>query len=154
MKKILLLLIMLSSLLFSAKATAKKAGCILSQDGKVVINWQDKKGSKGTFDNVDFVALKKEGVNFKEVFVGSQIVVNSDAKPITLMITGVKSNPRVKPDPRTGTMTFMILEQPGKTVTLDFIYDKGKMNIKGKTDIYDFTMLDLNIKIKAILCNV
>ncbi len=154
MKKILLL-IMLSSLLFSANTTPKKAGCILSQDGKVIINWQDKKGSKGTFESVDFIALKKEGINFKEIFVGSQIVVNSKTQPITLMITGVKSNPRVKPDPRTGTLTFKVLEQPTKEAfTLDFVYDKGKMNIKGKTDIYEYNMLDLKIKIKAVLCNV
>lgn len=154
MKKLLILLILFSSLLFSGDVKPK-AGCILSQDGKVIVNWENKNTKIGTFEEVNFVPIRKEGVNFKEIFVGSKIKINSISKPITLEITNITSNPRVRPDPRTGTVSFTILEDEKKQkINMNYIYDKNTMNIKGKTNIYDFSMLDIKIKIKAILCNI
>jgi len=154
MKKILIFLMIISSLVFSAQNT-KKAGCILSQDGKVIVNWESTDGKVGTFKEVDFIPIRKEGVNFKEVFVGSKIKINSVTKTITLEIIDITSNPRVKPDPRTGTITFTVLEKSiSQKIKMNYVYDKNTMNIKGKTNIYDFNMLDLKIKLKAILCNV
>ena len=154
MKKILVLMIFISSLVFSAE-NKPKSGCILSQDGKVVVNWETKNLKNGRFEKVDFIPIRKEGVNFKEIFVGSKIKINSISKPITLEITNITSNPRVKPDPRTGTISFAVLEDEIKQkINMNYIYDKNVMNIKGKTSIYNFNMLDIKIKIKAILCNI
>lgn len=154
MKKILIFLMIFSSFVFAEK-NAPKLGCILSQDGKVIVNWENLNSKIGTFKKVDFIPIRKEGVNFKEIFVGSKIMINSKLKPITLKITSITSNPRVKPDPRTGTITFSVLEEKNKQdIKMDYIYDKNIMNIKGKTNIYDFNLLDIKIKIKAILCNI
>lgn len=154
MNKLLILLIVFSSLLFSVE-NKPKPGCILSQDGKVIVNWENINNKIGIFEKVDFIPIRKEGINFKEIFVGSKIKINSKLKPITLKIESITSNPRVKPDPRTGTITFSILEEKNKQgIKINYIYDKNIMNIKGKIDIYDFNLFDIKIKIKAILCNI
>ncbi len=154
MKKIFILLMIVSSLLFSGDVKPKD-GCILSQDGQVIVNWENINSKIGSFEKVSFIPIRKEGINFKEIFVGSMIKINSISKPITLEITNITSNPRVRPDPRTGTISFTILEEKIKqNIDMNYIYDKNIMNIKGKTNIYDFNMLDIKIKIKAILCNI
>lgn len=154
MKKVLIFLLVVSTLLFSAE-TKPKAGCILSQDGKVAIGWQKTDNNHGSFEKVNFIPIRKEGVNFKEIFVGSKIQIDSVTKPITLEITSITSNPRVRPAPRTGIISFTVLENEIKQkINMKYIYDKNSMNIKGKVNIYDFKMLDIKVKIKAILCNV
>ena len=154
MKQILTLLLIASTLLFSAE-TKPKAGCILSQDGKVTINWLKTDNNQGNFEKVDFIPILKEGINFREIFVGSKIKINSATKPITLEITNISSNPRIKPNPRTGIISFTVLEDDiNQKINMNYIYDKNIMNIKSKVNIYDFNMLNIKIKIKAILCNV
>lgn len=153
MKKLVLILLTFASLLCAQKPTLKQ-GCILAQDGEVRVNWQDK-NTNGGFKNVKYTAIQKEGVNFKEIFLGSMIEIGLEKKPISLEIVGMKANPRVKPDPRTGTMKIKVMANKiNKEINMHYTYNKNTLVIKGKLDVYGYQMIDIQTKIKAVLCKI
>jgi len=154
MKKILMVLFMLCSFVYADKK-APKAGCILAQDGQVSVNWSDKKSKNGSFKHVRYTAIKPEGVNFKEIFVGSTIQVDTNNQPIKLTIVGMKANPRVKPAPRTGTMKINVLANGiNKDISMNYTYDKNVMKAKGNLNALGLESIDFETKIKAVLCNI
>jgi polyisoprenoid-binding protein YceI len=165
MKKILLILVILSSLMY-AELTRPKTGCILSQQGDVKVSWKAyKTPSKievsGIFNDVIYTAVKKEGKNFKEILVGSSVVIKTvsvnsknkerdtklvnaffgllSGKTITAKIVDMTSNKRVKREPRTGTITLEVtMNGVTKNVPMTYSYDKGLMKSEGFIDIFDF----------------
>ncbi len=74
MKKILIVLMILSSLVYAAEKS-KKYGCVLAQEGDIRLSLYDKNGNEKVFNQAEYTAIKKEGINFKEIFVGSVIEV-------------------------------------------------------------------------------
>lgn len=154
MKKLLVILLTIVSFL-NAEKTAPKIGCILAQDGQVQVNWKDKNNKNGSFKNVSYTAIKKEGINFKEIFVGSMIQIDSKNSPIKLTIKDIKANPRVKPNPRTGSMKVSVMSKDiNKEIIMNYTYDKNIMKAKGNIELYDFKSIGFETKIKAILCNI
>lgn len=165
MKKLLLILVMLTTLIH-AELTRPKSGCILSQQGDVKVSWKAYKtpakiGVGGVFDDVTYTAVKKEGKNFKEILVGSSVVIKTasvnsknesrDAKlvnaffgllsgeTIRAKIVDMTSNKRVKREPRTGTITLEVtMNGVTKKVPMTYSYDKGLMKSEGFIDIFDF----------------
>ena len=158
MKKLLMIFLVLGSFLYAQKTPVKtvpKVGCILAQDGELIVNWQGKNNTNGVFQKVEYTAIQKEGINFKEIFVGSSIKFSSQGSPITLKIIGIKANPRVKPNPRTGTMKVNVLANGiNKDINMNYVYDKNSMRAKGVADILGFETIDFETKIKAVLCNI
>jgi len=153
-------------LLFSGVFSFAESGCILEQSGKLDIRWQayktpDKIGVKGTFGSVEYTPAHKEGKNFKTLFVGSTIridtttpdtqnplrdekLVNYFFKQLTAPeiegeIISMKADPHIKGQPYTGKMD-IALTINGKTVvtTLDYHYAKSLFKAQGNIDLVDF----------------
>ncbi|HIP02012.1 MAG TPA: YceI family protein, partial [Campylobacterales bacterium] len=122
------------------------------------------------FNEVAYTAVKAEGKNFKEILVGSSVVVDTssvnsknegrdlklvnsffklmgDGK-ITAKIVDMTSNKRVKREPRTGTLTVDIsMNGVTKSVPMSYTYDKGLMKSEGFIDILDFSGSDALVSI-------
>jgi hypothetical protein len=169
MRKLLMILVIFATFMH-AELTAPKTGCILSQEGKVSVSWKAyktpaKKGVGGVFDKVVYTAVKAEGKNFKEILVGSSVVINTNSVnsknegrdlklvnsffklmgdgKITAKIVDMTSDKRVKRDPRTGTLTIDIsMNGITKTVPMNYSYDKEVMKSEGFIDILDFSGSD------------
>jgi hypothetical protein len=165
MKKILLILAILTTFVY-AELNRPKSGCILSQQGDVKVSWKAYKtpakiGVGGVFNDVTYTAVKKEGKNFKEILVGSSVVIKTasvnsknkerdtklanaffgllSGKTITAKIVDMTSNKRVKREPRTGTITLEVtMNGVTKNVPMTYSYDKGLMKSEGFIDIFDF----------------
>lgn len=154
MKKIVAVLLALTAFLY-AKEAVPKVGCILAQDGKVSLHYQDKNKKSNVFNNVKYTAVKKEGINFKEIFVGSSIKAGFEDKLIKLTILDIKANPRVKPNPRTGTMKVNVrTNETNKEISMNYVYDENIMKVKGIANITGFEMINFETKIKAVLCKI
>ncbi len=165
MKKLLLILATLSTLIY-ANATTQKSGCILSQQGAVTANWKayktpEKIGVSGVFDDVAYTAAAKEGKNFKEILVGSTVVINTNSvntknkerdkklinsffkilsnDKITAKIVDIKAKSKEMGKPKTGTLTVEIsMNGVTKQVPISYFYDKEIMTGKGFIDLFDF----------------
>ncbi len=165
MKKLLFSMAVLSSLIYAGEAT-KKPSCILSQEGAVEINWKSYKtaakiGVGGSFDDVSYTAIKKEGKNFKEILVGSSVTIYTNKvnskhedrdlkltnsffnilndKKITAKIIEIKAQEKEMNKPKTGTLIVEItMNGVTKKVPLKYIHDKGIMRADGFIDILDF----------------
>jgi len=160
MKKLLFALLVTGSLL------SAKSGCVLVQDGKLDVMWKayktpEKIGVKGKLTSVEYLPHQKEGKNFKELFVGSKVIIDTtkvdsgnslrDEKLVkffftqmsTPKITGeilsIKADPRVKGKPYTGKMevAFTMNGETVKTV-LDYHYENEAFKAQGNIDLLDF----------------
>ena len=151
LKKLLVIAVVLISMV-NADTNAPKTGCILAQKGDVIVSWQDKKSQGGVFDKVVYSPIKPEGSNFKQILEGSKIEIKD--KDITIKILDIKANKRVKPNPRTGTLTVQILAN-GKTknIYMNYTYSNNIMNAVGIVDIFDLNTISFKMKIDAILCS-
>ena len=164
MIKLLLSMILLISL---GEASQKKPGhCELAQAGKISVNWTAYKTPaklpvSGAFDKVTYHSVAKSGVNFREIFVGSTLSIDTasinsknfkrDAKLIKFFfksmnnttikakITDMKSDKRVKGKPKTGVF-FIDISMNGvtKNIPLSFSYFDSKLHAEGYIDILDF----------------
>jgi len=161
MKKILLSLITLFS--FSYAST----GCVLVQPADMNVTWKAYKtlaklGVSGQFTSVKYTPGKREGKNFRELFVGSNVSIDTSkistgnpARDETLvkMFFGKLKNPtitakiinikktdkHIKGKPRTGTLDVKITMN-GKTliVPMMYHYDRGHFQARGNIDLFDF----------------
>lgn len=154
LKKLLVVVMILAPFVY-AKEAAPKSGCILAQKGEVTVAWQDANGQGGLFKDVLYTAGKAEGINFKEIFVGSNIKVSKDGKVINLKILDIKANKRIKPNPRTGTITFELSSNGvRKNIQMSYRYDKNTMKAVGIVDILGINSISFKTAIDAILCKV
>ena len=154
MTKLIIMVLALTSLLLAGDEKPKN-GCILSQDGQFNIYYQDKKKQKTNFKNIIYTPIKKEGENFKSIFIGSTARFQKDEKIFLLEIKNIKANPRVKPNPRTGTMTVEVISETTKEIiNMNYSYDKNIMKASGKSSLLKTEQVGFQTKIKALLCNI
>ena len=160
MKRFLSLLLLLSALTYG------KNGCVLEQSGKMDVIWQayktpDKIGVKGTFDSISYTPAHRTGKNFKELFVGSTILIDAstpntknslrDEKLVTFFfkqlkettikgkILAIKADPYTKGKPRTGKLTVELsMNGHSRKVLLDYHYFKESFKAQGNIDLVDF----------------
>jgi len=153
--------------MFLNSAELKHTGCDLSQVGEFNVNFEAYKtaakiGVKGSFDKVDYKAVRATGKNFREIFIGSTVdietsSVNSkdeerdsklisfffnqmDNKNIKAKILDITSDKRIKGKPRTGTLLVEVtMNSVTKKVPMNYIYNKGLFNANGVIDIFDFS---------------
>lgn len=154
MKIFIIMILTLTSLLFAGDEKPK-TGCILAQDGQFIVHYQNKNNTQQSFENIIYTPIKKEGKNFRSIFVGSTARFQKNEKIFLLEIKNIKANPRVKPNPRTGTITTEITsENSQKIVKMNYIYEKNTMKASGKIDILELKEIGFETKIKALLCNI
>lgn len=142
MKKILFVLALLSSLALCS--APKHTSCDLSQVGDVELHL----GGYGVFQKANYKAIAKSGKNFKTIFIGSIISVDS----ATLTITDIQADKRIKGKPRTGVIT-VTLQTDKKTqkIKMNYTYNKGDFYAKGIQK--NGKEISFALKIKALLCN-
>jgi len=165
MKKLLLTIMILSTALF-ANTPAPKTGCVLSQDGAIIVGWTAyktaaKKGVGGIFDHVTYTPAQKEGKNFKEILVGATLTIDTksvnsknegrdkklvaqffqrfSSDKITAKITDIQAKSKETGKPKTGTIMIDItMNGITKNIPMSYIYQKGVMHGQGYIDILDF----------------
>jgi len=163
MKKILLSLATLYT--FSHAA----GGCLLVQPNKMSVDWKAyktlaKAGVGGEFTAVTYTPTALEGKNFKELFIGSkvsidtkQITTGNPARDETLVkfffdkmaenkidavIKDIKADERILDKPRTGTVSVMItMNKKSLLIPMKYNYDKETFNAQGTIDLADFDAL-------------
>ena len=148
-------------------AEIKHTGCDLSPVGKFSVSFQAYKtaakvGVNGSFDRVNFKAIRPTGKNFREIFVGSTVnietaSVNSKHKErdmkiatfffnkmssqnIAAEIIAISSDKRIKGKPRTGTLLVNVtMNGKTKKVPMTYSYMDGLFDATGVIDILDFS---------------
>jgi hypothetical protein len=165
MKKILMAIIAITSIMY-AEITLPKSGCVLSQEGVVSVGWKAYKtpakiGVGGVFNDVSYTPIAPKGKNFKEILVGSSVVINTNSvnskneardlklvnsffkimsdEKIKAKILDIKANKREKGKPRTGVISMEItMNSITKEVPMNYSYENGKLKAEGFIDIFDF----------------
>lgn len=164
-----MLKIILSAMLFLTLANANdssKGYCSLSQEGKFNVNFiayktAAKKGVGATFDDVVYTAAAKEGKNFREILVGSSVVINTksvnsknpardeklvkfffeqmSSDKITAKIVDYKAMKVERGKPKKGTLfTKITMNGVTKKVPMRYVLKDGLLKADGVIDIFDF----------------
>jgi len=167
MVKFFISLFLLATLSSAEEMGTKGGSCILSQDGSVSVSWKAYKtpaklGVGGIFDNVKYTAVAPKGNNFREILVGSSVVIDTSSvnsknsgrddklvkfffeqmssKNITAKIVDIKSNKRERGKPKTGVMSVAVtMNGVTKNVPMNYIFNKGDLSASGNIDILDFS---------------
>lgn len=165
-----MLKIILSVMLLLSLANANdpsKGSCALSQDGKFNVDFvayktAEKVGVGATFDDVKYTAIAPEGKNFREILVGSSVVIDTksvnsknparDEKlvkfffeqmsgdKITAKIVDYKAVKVEKGHPKQGTLfTEITMNGVTKAVSMNYILKDGVLKADGVVDILDFS---------------
>ncbi|KYJ85994.1 YceI family protein [Sulfurovum riftiae] len=166
MKRTLISLLAFASLTYAAGPDAS-TGCVLVQPKELNVTWKayktpEKIGVGGQFTAVKYIPASLEGKNFRELFVGSK--VNIDTQKITTgnpgrdeklvkfffgtmstntieaKIVDIKrSDKHEKGKPRTGSLSVEVtMNGKTRTVPMKYIYNKGKFDATGTIDLVDF----------------
>jgi len=144
-------------------------GCLLTQPRAIEVDWKAYKtwakvGVGGTFADVDYTPAATEGKNFKTLFVGSRVRIDSskvdsknserDGRLVTFFfrkmsggviegeITAIEADPHTKGTARTGVVTVRITMN-GTTlpIPMKYRYEKERFTAKGTIDLADFKAL-------------
>jgi len=161
----LLLLVVASNAL--EEMGLKGGSCTLTQKNDIVVDFKAYKtplkiGVGGTFDKVLYKPKSESGKNFREIFVGSLVIIDTSSvdshnkardkklvkfffdnmvsKTIEAKIIDYKPNKRYKGKPKTGIFMVEIkMNGVTKTIPMRYSYFKGTMKAKGVIDIFDFS---------------
>jgi len=165
MKKVLLSLLTLFSISHAA------TGCVLVQPADMNVTWKAYKtlgkiGVGGQFTSVKYTPATLEGKNFKELFVGSKVSIDTTkittgnpsrdetlvkmffqklkATTIEGKITNIKKTDKhVKGKPRTGMIDVVItMNEQTLTIPMQYYYSKGHFKATGTIDLFDFAASD------------
>jgi len=167
MIKFLISLFLVATLSSADEMGTKGGSCILSQDGAVNVSWKayktpSKVGVSGVFDNTKYTAIAPKGNNFREIFVGSSIIIDTTSvnsknsgrdvklvkfffeqmtsQNITAKIIDIKSDKRVRGKPKTGVMSVSVtMNGITRTVPMAYIFNKGDLQATGNIDLFDFS---------------
>lgn len=165
MKKVLLSLLTLFSISHAA------TGCVLVQPADMNVTWKayktlGKLGVGGQFTSVKYTPAALEGKNFKELFVGSKVSIDTTkittgnptrdetlvkmffqklkATTIEAKIINIKKTDKhAKGKPRTGMIDVEItMNEQTLIIPMMYTYEKGLFTAKGTIDLLDFTATD------------
>jgi len=167
MKQILLYVLAFASLAF-ATPSSTPTGCVLVQPEHINVTWKayktpQKIGVGGAFTDVTYHPASLEGKNFRTLFVGSSVTIDTskittgnqgrDVKLVKFffgmmkshtikakIIDIQKSDSHEKGKPRTGSLRVEITMN-GKThiIPMHYLYQAGKFDATGTIDILDFS---------------
>jgi len=149
---------------------SKGGSCTLTQEGPLVVDFKAYKtaakiGVGGVFDTVVYTSKVSSGKNFREIFIGETVSINTASvnsknkerddklvtfffekmlsKEITAKILDYKSDKIFKGKPKTGMfMVEITMNGVTKTVPMNSTYDSGVIKANGVIDIFDFSAND------------
>ncbi len=167
MIKFFISLFLIATLSSAEEMGAKGGSCILSQDGPISVSWKayktpSKVGVSGVFDSVKYTAIAPKGNNFREIFVGSTVLINTasvnskntgrdiklvkfffeqmNSNNITAKIVDIKSDKRVRGKPKTGVLSVAVtMNGITKNIPMSYIFNKGDLSATGNIDLLDFS---------------
>lgn len=167
MIKIFLSILFLVVASHASEMGLKGGSCTLAQEGPVVVDFTAYKtaakiGVGGVFDNVVYTPKAPSGKNFREIFVGATLSIDTVSvnsknkerddklvtfffekmvdKNISAKILDYKPNKRFKGKPKTGEFIVEItMNGVTKTVSMNYVFDEGVMKANGVIDILDFS---------------
>ena len=161
MKKLFYTLLLFSTIVYA------KSDCVLVQSNDVNISWKAYKtlaklGVKGHFSSVAYTPAHKEGKNFRELFVGSKVTIDTTkidtgnpSRDNTLVkmffkklknttikaeiIDIQKTDRHIKGKPRTGMLKVSVtMNRKTLLIPMQYRYDKGHFQAFGTIDLFDF----------------
>jgi len=166
MKQTLLSLLAFASIAYAAAPTSP-SGCVLVQPDNIHVTWKayktpEKIGVGGQFTAVKYAPASLEGKNFRELFVGSTVNIDTskidtgnpgrDKKLVTFFFGMMQTNTieakivdiqrsdrHEKGKPRTGSLRVEItMNGKTQTVPMQYVYNKGKFDATGSIDLLNF----------------
>ncbi len=152
---------------YAAGLSTAKHGCVLKQEGPIAVTWGAYKTAakakvSGSFNSVKFTPAADSGANFREIFVGSSVVIETasvntnhaerdatlvkyfftqmSGSTITAKIVDVSSNKHEKGKAKTGVFAVEVtMNNVTKRVPMAFGYEKGELHVNGVIDLFDFS---------------
>ena len=125
MFKILFSILLLLSVASSAEMGKNGGGCTLAQQGEFKVGYNDT-----ALKGVKYISKAPSGKNFREIFVGSKVVIANDnpENVIKAEIMDYKPNKRMKGKPKTGLFIVKISMKSGMTILpMHYSFDAGVM---------------------------
>ena len=144
MFKIILSFIIAVTVASSAEMGKNGGGCTLAQQGEFKVGYNEV-----TLKGVEYKAKAPSGANFREIFVGSKVVIANEnpQNVINAEIMDYKPNKRMKGKPKTGLFIVKISMKSGMTILpMKYIFDAGKMKASAVIDS-PFTKEKTSLKI-------
>jgi hypothetical protein len=165
----MLKMLLSSALLFSLVQAndPSKGSCELSQEGAFGVNFvayktAAKKGVGASFDSVKYTAIAPKGKNFREILVGSSVVIDTKSvnsknkgrdeklvkfffgqmkgETITAKILDYKAIKVDRGQPKKGTLfTEITMNGVTKKVPMNYKLKDGVLTADGVIDIFDFS---------------
>ena len=165
----MLKMLLSSALLFSLVQAndPSKGSCELSQEGAFGVNFvayktAAKKGVGASFDSVTYSAIAPKGKNFREILVGSSVVIDTKSvnsknkgrdeklvkfffgqmkgENITAKILDYKAIKVDRGQPKKGTLfTEITMNGVTKKVPMNYMLKDGVLKADGVIDIFDFS---------------
>ena len=132
MFKILFSIMFLISFASSAEMGKNGGGCTLAQKGEFKVGYNDV-----TLDGVKYISKAPSGKNFREIFVGSKVVIANENPDnvIKAEIMDYKPNKRMKGKPKTGLFIVKISMKAGMTILpMKYIFDAGVIKASAVID--------------------
>lgn len=132
MFKILFSIILLISAASSEEMGKNGGGCTLAQQGEFKVGYNEV-----TLKGVKYIAKAPSGANFREIFVGSKVVIANENpnNVIKAEIMDYKPNKRMKGKPKTGLFIVKISMKSGMTILpMKYIFDAGVIKASAVID--------------------
>jgi len=123
MFKILVSMVLAFSVINATQMGKSGGSCTLFQEGSFKVGFNDIK-----LDGVKYNSVKKSGKNFREIFVGSSVIINSSKfkNPLKATIMDYKHNKLIKGKPKTGIFMVKIeMDDVIINLNMDYVFDKG-----------------------------
>jgi len=132
MFKILFSIMLLISVATSAEMGKNGGGCTLAQQGEFKVGYDDVR-----LKGVTYTAKAPSGANFREIFVGSKVVIANENPDnvIKAEIMDYKPNKRIKGKPKTGLFIVKISMKAGMIILpMKYVFDAGVIKASAVID--------------------
>jgi len=130
MFKIIFSLVLLLATVSLAETVKKHSGCVLAQKGIFKVGYDSTQ-----IKDVKYISIAKNGKNFREILVGSKVIINHLGNKVEGEILDYKPNKRVRGKPKTGVFIVQLhSKELTKIVNMDYIFNKGVLKANTTLD--------------------
>ena len=149
MFKIFLTIMFMFTLSNAVEMGKSGGGCTLTQNGEFLVGFNDV-----TLDGVEYIGNADSGKNFREIFVGSRVIVKSKRlnSTINAVILDYKPNKRIKGKPKTGVFIVEVRMNKYKTILpMEYIFNDGIMSAEADLKLPSKNQSTLKIWFKTLV---